>query len=65
MNYKEFFKKNKKLDVNTSTETLYKAFKSRLVEETNVVECNCADEELNAKRPGGWVCPVHGTRTVF
>ena len=75
MNHKVFFKKNGKGTISYqegnnrvkigTVEDVYKAFKARLVEETNLVECNCLEEEMHAKRPGGWVCPVHGTRTVF
>jgi hypothetical protein len=55
---------NKKLATLT-TEELYQAFKKRLVDETELKGCNCADNERNVKRPHGWTCPVHGVRTLF
>ena len=65
MNHKEFFKKFKRVDKVAHVEQLYQAFKSRLAEETNLTLCNCVEMKAKVARPGGWMCPVHGDRTVF
>lgn len=49
----------------TEIEDLYDAFKSRLLDETNLLNCTCAEEKKKVKRPGGWVCPVHGSMTAL
>ncbi len=67
MNQKTFFKKHGKttLAKDISVGTLYEAFKARLLDETSLLACNCAKKKAVVARPGGWVCPVHGTVTVL
>jgi len=54
-----------KVTAKTEKEALYQEFKQRLINETNLLDCTCEEEEKKVTRPGGWVCPVHGTMTVL
>lgn len=66
MNHKEFFKKHGKESLKDITlDEVYNAVKSRLMDETNLLDCNCTEEKKKVKRPGGWVCPAHGQKTVL
>ena len=70
MNHKAFFKRHGKTILTKALKTitidlLYEAFKSRLLDETNLQACNCEEQKKVVLHPGGWVCPAHGNKTVF